>query len=157
MSPKYSSVRMMRAVLFACTSAVCGGLAPARAAASFAPANWDAGLKLAEARDTNPDPKIVEIDLTARIAEVEVAPGQRVRAWTYDGGIPGPLIRARVGDRLIVHFTNDLPQPTTIHWHGVRVPIEMDGVPGISQPETKPGECFTYDFVRSISKGSRSR
>ncbi len=75
---------------------------------SFAPAGWDAGLKLAEARDTNPDPKIVEIDLTARIAEVEVGPGQRVRAWTYDGTIPGPLIRARVGDRLIVHFTNDL-------------------------------------------------
>jgi FtsP/CotA-like multicopper oxidase with cupredoxin domain len=70
-----------------------------------------------------------------------------VRAWTYDGGIPGPLIRARVGDRVIVHFTNDLPQPTTIHWHGVRVPIEMDGVPTISQPEVQPAGTFTYDFV----------
>ena len=70
-----------------------------------------------------------------------------VQAWTYNGGIPGPLIRARVGDRVIVHFTNDLPQPTTIHWHGVRVPIEMDGVPDISQPEVKRGETFTYDFV----------
>jgi FtsP/CotA-like multicopper oxidase with cupredoxin domain len=127
--------------------AACAGIAPAQAAASFAPANWDAGLRLTEARDTNSDPKVVEIDLTARIADVEVAPGQRVRAWTYDGSIPGPLIRARIGDRLIVHFTNELPQPTTIHWHGVRVPIEMDGVPGISQPETKPGERFTYDFV----------
>ena len=53
-----------------------------------------------------------------------------MNAWTYDGGLPGPLIRARVGDRLIVHFTNELPEPTTVHWHGVRVPIEMDGVPG---------------------------
>jgi FtsP/CotA-like multicopper oxidase with cupredoxin domain len=61
--------------------------------------------------------------------------------------IPGPLIRAHVGDRVIVHFTNDLPQPSTIHWHGVRVPIEMDGVPEISQPEVKRGETFTYDFV----------
>jgi FtsP/CotA-like multicopper oxidase with cupredoxin domain len=115
--------------------------------ARFAPADWDRGLKLAESKDRNPDPKIVEIDLTARVAEVEVAPGSKVRAWTYDGSIPGPLIRARVGDRLIVHFTNDLPEPTTVHWHGLRVPIEMDGVPGISQPEVKPGETFLYDFV----------
>ncbi len=70
-----------------------------------------------------------------------------MHAWTYDGGLPGPIIRTKVGDRLIVHFTNHLPQPTTIHWHGVRVPIEMDGVPDISQPEMKTGDTFTYDFV----------
>jgi len=52
-----------------------------------------------------------------------------------------------VGDRMIVHFTNKLPQPTTVHWHGMRVPIEMDGVPGISQPEVPPGGSFTYDFI----------
>src|SRR5262249_54874880 len=51
------------------------------------------------------------------------------------------------GDRLIVHFKNNLPKPTTVHWHGVRVPIEMDGVPGISQPEVEPGASFTYDFT----------
>ncbi len=111
------------------------------------PAGWDAGLKLPEIVDRNPDPRIVEIDLVARLADVEVAPGTRVKAWTYNGGIPGPFIRARVGDRLIAHFTNDLPDPTTIHWHGVRVPNAMDGVPGISQPEVKHGESFTYDFV----------
>jgi FtsP/CotA-like multicopper oxidase with cupredoxin domain len=122
-------------------------VASAQAPASFAPAGFDTGLRLADARDTNPDPTIVEVDLTARVADVEVAPGKRVSAWTYDGTLPGPLIRARVGDRVIVHFTNDLPQPTTIHWHGVRVPIEMDGVPGISQPEIQRGETFTYDFV----------
>lgn len=107
----------------------------------------DAGLALTEAVDRNPDPAIVEVDLTARLADVEIAPGKTVRAWTYNGTIPGPLVRARVGDRLIVHFRNELPQPTTVHWHGVRVPIEMDGVPGISQPEVKPGESFTYDFI----------
>ncbi len=115
--------------------------------ASLAPANWDQGLRLAEAHDRNPDPKIVEIDLTARIADVEVGNNHSVRAWTYDGSLPGPLIRAHVGDRVIVHFTNDLPQPTTVHWHGVRVPIEMDGVPDVSQPEVKTGETFTYDFT----------
>ena len=137
---------MLLATWLACAPCAGDALA-AQTLTSLAPAGWDAGLRLAEASDTNPDPKVVEINLTARIAEVEVAPGRRVRAWTYDGGIPGPRIRARVGDRLIVHFTNDLPQPTTIHWHGVRVPIEMDGVPGISQPEVKPGERFTYDVV----------
>jgi len=116
-------------------------------AQSLAPPGWDAGLKLVEAADRNPDPKVVEIDLTARLAEVEVAPGKRVQAWTYDGGLPGPLIKTRVGDRLIVHFKNELKEPTTVHWHGVRVPIEMDGVPEISQPEVKEGESFTYDFV----------
>ncbi len=121
--------------------------ANAKEPTSFAPPGWDRDLALSEAHDTNPDPSIVEIDLTARIAEVEVAPGATVRAWTYDGHIPGPLVRAKVGDRVIVHFTNRLEQPTTIHWHGVRVPIEMDGVPDISQPEIKPGETFTYDFV----------
>ncbi|MSO84246.1 MAG: multicopper oxidase family protein, partial [Acidobacteria bacterium] len=70
-----------------------------------------------------------------------------MRARTCNGGLPGPLIKTRVGDRLIVHFTNQLKDPTTVHWHGVRVPIAMDGVPDISQPEVKQGESFTYDFV----------
>jgi FtsP/CotA-like multicopper oxidase with cupredoxin domain len=115
--------------------------------ATLEPEGWDAGLRLREIVDLNPDPHIVEINLQARIAQVELVPGQRVDAWTYNGMIPGPLIRVRSGDRLIVHFSNSLPQATTVHWHGVRVPIQMDGVPGSSQPEVKPGESFTYDFV----------
>jgi FtsP/CotA-like multicopper oxidase with cupredoxin domain len=114
---------------------------------SLAPTGWDADIRLAEAKDLNPDPKIIEVNITAKVASVEVGPGKRVDAWTYDGGLPGPFIRGRVGDRLIVHFKNELPQPTTIHWHGVRVPIEMDGVPDISQPEVQPGATFTYDFL----------
>ncbi len=124
--------------------------ASARAASapvSLQPEGWDRDLKLREAPDRNPDPHIVEVDLDARIASVEVAPGVRADAWTYNGGIPGPLIQARVGDRLIVHFTNHLPQSTTIHWHGIRVPIQMDGVPDVSQPPVPPGGTFTYDFV----------
>jgi FtsP/CotA-like multicopper oxidase with cupredoxin domain len=121
--------------------------ASAQTPESFAPAGWDANVRLADARDSNPDARIVEVSLTAQIAEIEVAPGAKAKAWTYDGHLPGPLIRAHVGDRVIVHFTNDLPEPTTIHWHGVRVPIAMDGVPDISQPEVKRGESFTYDFV----------
>ncbi|MCC7124287.1 MAG: multicopper oxidase family protein [Acidobacteria bacterium] len=119
---------------------------PVAAQTSLQPANWDSGMTLRLPEDLNPDPRILEINMEARLAEVEVEPGLRVKAWTYDGGLPGPLIRAKVGDRLIVHFTNRLQEPTTIHWHGVRVPIEMDGVPGISQDEVKQGESFTYDF-----------
>jgi len=104
------------------------------------PEGWGAGLEMIAAVDTNPDPRVVEITIEARVARVEIAPGQSLDAWTYNGGIPGPLIRLRVGDRLIVHFTNALPEPTTVHWHGLRVPLRMDGVPGVSQPPVKPGE-----------------
>jgi FtsP/CotA-like multicopper oxidase with cupredoxin domain len=116
-------------------------------AQSLQPPRWDEGLKLAEATDVNPDPKVVEITLESRVASLEIAPGVRTKAWTYNGGLPGPLIRARKGDRIIVHFTNALPQSTTVHWHGVQVPIEMDGVPGASQPPVEPGGSFTYDFI----------
>jgi FtsP/CotA-like multicopper oxidase with cupredoxin domain len=136
-----SSAAIIVLLVFSVPSAVEGR------AGGFAPDGWDADIRLPEPDDLNPDPKVVEINLTAKIATVEVAPGKRVTAWTYNGGLPGPLIRGRVGDRLIVHFKNELPEPTTVHWHGVRVPIEMDGVPGISQPDVQPGGTFTYDFV----------
>src|SRR5687767_941528 len=116
-------------------------------AQSLQPAGWNDGLSLTEAEDTNPDPKIVEITLEARVTSLEIIQGVRTDAWTYNGGLPGPLIRARRGDRIIVHFSNKLPQSTTVHWHGVQVPIEMDGVPGASQPPVEPGGTFTYDFV----------
>jgi FtsP/CotA-like multicopper oxidase with cupredoxin domain len=130
------------------TLALCAtGAATSERASSPAPSGWADELALAEATDVNPDPAVVETTLTAREADVDVGSGQRVHAWTYDGRLPGPLIRARVGDRVVVHLKNDLPAPTTLHWHGVRVPIEMDGVPDVSQPEVKPGETFTYDFI----------
>ena len=119
----------------------------AAGAQSLQPPQWDAGIRIAEATDRNPDPDIVEVDFEARVATVEIAPGLKVDAWTYNGTIPGPTIRVKVGDRLIVHFTNNLPRPSTIHWHGLRIPIDMDGVPGYSQDPVRPGETFTYDFV----------
>ena len=115
--------------------------------ADAAPAGWQGAARLVEPPDLNPDPRIVEVTLEARLATVETAPGHSFEAWTYNGTLPGPLIRVRVGDRLIVRFTNHLPQPTTVHWHGIRVPIQMDGVPGVSQPEVKTGETFVYDFT----------
>jgi FtsP/CotA-like multicopper oxidase with cupredoxin domain len=143
---RQSRVVFVKRSVTVCLCLFLGISALASASNSLAPAGWDLDVKLAEAPDLNPDPQILEINLIARLAEVQVA-GKRVQAWTYNGGIPGPFIRAKVGDRLIVHFKNELVEPTTVHWHGVRVPIEMDGVPGISQAEVKRGESFTYDFV----------
>src|SRR5690606_37371758 len=77
----------------------------------------------------------------------EIVPGRMTPVWTYNGSLPGPLLRAKAGDRVIVHFRNNLPEPTSIHWHGVRVTNDMDGVPGATQAHIRPGDEFTYDFV----------
>ncbi len=95
--------------------------------------------------DINPDPHIVEINLEAREDYVEMVPGVPSKVYTYNGAVPGPLIRGTVGDTLIVHFTNNLPEPTTIHWHGLRLPADMDGS-SMSQNPIPPGESFTYEF-----------
>jgi FtsP/CotA-like multicopper oxidase with cupredoxin domain len=111
------------------------------------PAGWNSALALKEAVDTNPAPTTIEIDLEARVANLEIKPGIMTPAWTYGGTVPGPLIRAHVGDRLIVHFKNSLPEETTVHWHGIRLPANMDGVPGHTQPPVKTGGTFDYSFV----------
>ncbi len=132
-------------LLFTVLAGVC--VATRAGAQSLQPAGWDGGIRLTEAVDHNPDPTVVELQFEARVATVELASGVSVEAWTYNGMLPGPLVRVNVGDRLIVHFTNNLPEPSTIHWHGLRIPIDMDGVPGYSQPPVEPGGTFTYDFI----------
>lgn len=109
--------------------------------------DWDSELVVAEAIDTNHDSSVVEIDLIADETEIEILPNTITKAWLYNGQLPGPTIRVNKGDRLIVHFTNHLSEPTTIHWHGIRVPVEMDGVPDNPFPAVEPGGTFTYDFV----------
>lgn len=85
--------------------------------------------------------------MEASIREMEILPGKLTPVWSYNGGLPGPLIRAQQGDRLIVHFTKNLPEDTSIHWHGLRVPNDQDGVPGYTMDPIRPGETFTYDFT----------
>lgn len=67
--------------------------------------------------------------------------------WGYNGGVPGPTIRVKQGETLEVAVTNGLKEPTTVHWHGVRLPNAMDGVPYLTQPPIAPGETFTYTFA----------
>jgi len=111
------------------------------------PGGWADDLQLAAPRDLNPDPNILEIELEARIEPMEIRPGTLTPVWTYSGGLPGPLIRAKLGDTIIVHFSNALPEATSIHWHGMRLDNDMDGVPGITQPPVEPGGELRYEFV----------
>lgn len=102
---------------------------------------------------TAPDPGgvIRDFDLTARPATIELRPGLAVNAWTYNGTVPGPLIRARVGDLVRVHLNNQLPEGTTIHWHGLAVPNGEDGVAGVTQDAVPPGRSVTYAFVPQVA------
>ena len=111
------------------------------------PDGWADELAMQVPTDLNPDPNVLEIELEARVANVELLPGTSTPAWTYNGTVPGPMIRAEVGDRVIVHFKNSLPDETTIHWHGVRVSNEMDGAPGVTQEPIPTGGEFRYEFV----------
>ena len=67
--------------------------------------------------------------------------------WTYGGKSPGPEIRVKRGERVKVRLINKLKEPTSIHWHGIRIANAMDGVAGLTQEAVKPGETFEYDFV----------
>ncbi|MGH6880202.1 multicopper oxidase family protein [Hypericibacter sp.] len=69
------------------------------------------------------------------------------QVWAYDDQVPGPVLRFPQGKPVRITFENRLEEGTTIHWHGIRLPIGMDGVPGISQPPIKPGETFVYEFT----------
>jgi FtsP/CotA-like multicopper oxidase with cupredoxin domain len=94
-----------------------------------------------------PDPggRVIPIDLEPREFDWTVAPGTTVKGWGYGGQAPGPVIEGRVGDVLEVRLTNRLPEATTIHWHGLRVPAAMDGTDIVQRP-VEPGETFVYRF-----------
>jgi FtsP/CotA-like multicopper oxidase with cupredoxin domain len=81
----------------------------------------------------------------------EFAPGMIVNCWGYNGISPGPTIEAVQGDRVRMLVTNKLPERTSIHWHGLRLPNGMDGVAGLNQPHIEPGETFVYEFTLTES------
>ena len=87
-----------------------------------------------------------EFHLVAHEMEQEFAPGMRVKTWGYNGGTPGPTIEAVEGDWVRIYVTNQLPEHTTVHWHGLFLPNGMDGVGGLLQPHIKPGETYVYEF-----------
>jgi FtsP/CotA-like multicopper oxidase with cupredoxin domain len=86
-------------------------------------------------------------NLVAEPVKRQIVPFKMMDVWGYNGTCPGPAIQVNQGDRVRIVFDNHLPESTTIHWHGLEVPIEMDGVPYISQPPVPPGERFIYEFT----------
>ena len=93
------------------------------------------------------DRKTHDYELIAAPHDIELVPGHVTPAWAFGGQAPGVELRCRQGDELRVRFINHLPEATTIHWHGIRLPLEMDGVPYVSQLPVLPGEYFDYRFV----------
>src|ERR1700761_4121290 len=103
----------------------------------------------ARAADTSPGPRVItpdvpdlpfELDgnvkvfrLTSEVVKRKIAPFKTIDAWGYNGSCPGPTIQINQGDRVRVIFENRLPESTTVHWHGLEIPIVQDGVPWISQ------------------------
>jgi plastocyanin len=101
------------------------------------------------------EPKILadgtkEFELTAEIVKWEVRPGEVVDAWAYNGMVPGPTIKTDVGDKVRVIFNNKTPMASDIHWHGLPVPNDQDGVSPLTQPLVKSGESYVYEFVTDV-------
>jgi len=90
---------------------------------------------------------VKEFHLVAEPVEREMAPGFTAQLWGYNGQSPGPTIEVVEGDRVRIFVTNKLPEHTSIHWHGQRLPNGMDGVSGLTQRSIKPGKTFVYEFV----------
>jgi FtsP/CotA-like multicopper oxidase with cupredoxin domain len=86
--------------------------------------------------------------LSAEVVKTQLIPGMKeMIGWGYNGSVPGPTIEVNEGDRVRIILHNKLPEPTSIHWHGLEVPPDMDGVPFISQPLVEPGTVYTYEFT----------
>ena len=90
---------------------------------------------------------VKEFHLVAEPVVREMAPGFKAHLWGYNGQSPGPTIEVVEGDRVRMYVTNKLPEHTSIHWHGQRLPNGMDGVTGLNQPGIQPGKTFVYEFV----------
>jgi FtsP/CotA-like multicopper oxidase with cupredoxin domain len=90
---------------------------------------------------------IKEFHLVAEPVIREIAPGMTAHLWGYNGQSPGPTIEVVEGDRVRIFVTNRLPEHTSVHWHGQRLPNGMDGVAGLNQPSIKPGQTYVYEFA----------
>ena len=118
----------------------------AAAAASSAAALWPSGSTSLPTVARNAGRVDVRLKTGKSFAHLLGRDKAPVQVWSYNGEVPGTEIRARQGDRLRVIVENGLEEETTVHWHGVRVPNRMDGVPHLTQEPIKPGGSFTYEF-----------
>jgi len=105
------------------------------------------GIGNAELAYTIDDDGYKVFSLVAKIIPWEVEPGKIVDGWSYNGMIPGPIMHANVGDKIRIVLKNELPESTSLHLHGVRVPNAMDGVDPYTQKPIEPGATFTYEWT----------
>jgi FtsP/CotA-like multicopper oxidase with cupredoxin domain len=91
--------------------------------------------------------RVIEITSAAARLPIVGSSHPLTDVWCYGNRVPGPEIRLRQGEQVRIVVRNYLPEDTTVHWHGIRLPNAMDGVPGLTQPPIKPGESFTYEFT----------
>jgi FtsP/CotA-like multicopper oxidase with cupredoxin domain len=94
---------------------------------------------------------VKEFHLVAEPVVREIAPGMHANLWGYNGQSPGPTIEVVEGDRVRMFVTNRLPEQTSVHWHGQRLPNGMDGITGLNQPGIDPGKTFVYEFAAQRS------
>jgi FtsP/CotA-like multicopper oxidase with cupredoxin domain len=90
--------------------------------------------------------EVKEFHIRCQNVKRELLPGQFMNIWGYNGSIPGPTIEVHQGDKVRIYVHNDLPEPTSMHWHGLELPIAMDGVPGLVQDLIEPGATYVYEF-----------
>jgi FtsP/CotA-like multicopper oxidase with cupredoxin domain len=121
-----------------------GGGGGATGGGSAGPTDLGDGTVLAPSSD---DVGVKVFHLTMAAKTIGVAPGVTKEAYTFNGTVPGPVLRVTEGDRVRIVVTNDLSFPTAVHWHGMILPNEQDGVPGITQPFIEPGEQYTYEWT----------
>src|SRR5713101_8846506 len=93
------------------------------------------------------DGNVKEFHLTAEPVKQEIFPARIVDLWGYNGSAPGPTIQVSQGDRVRIIVDNHLPEPTSMHWHGFEIPVEMDGAPGSSQDPIPPGGRFVNKLI----------
>jgi FtsP/CotA-like multicopper oxidase with cupredoxin domain len=133
-----------------------GAGAPALSAAEQMDAMHEKGVKAFPAKtaiwgnqpfEPRIDKGVKVYDFTAKVVKWETEPGKFVTGWGYNGVVPGPQIRVREGDRVRINLKNELTESTAMHFHGLEVPIDQDGVPFITQPPIKPGDSYKYEFT----------
>jgi len=125
---------------------------PYRAPAVRAESNWKEPFLPMTTPDVGDLPHELDggvkvFKLVAEPVKRKIAPFKTIDTWGYNGICPGPTIQVQQGDRVRVLFENRLPESTSLHWHGLELPIEQDGVPFISQKPVAPGETYVYEFT----------
>lgn len=144
--PSLRHLPLAAAIAVAAVSALAGASLAASPTASPGVDRATLESLLAE-RAVEPTGQTMQFDLAVQRTPWELLPGVTTDAITFNGTVPGPTIRVTEGDTVEVVVRNELDEPTSIHWHGLHVPNDQDGVAGVTQPPIAPGETFTYRFI----------